>query len=438
MSRDLAPGWRQRTIIKKSSIAVLLVLSLCFSHNYNSVECSWRDTSPRGGRIRIGYDYFAFYDRLPDRKYNAAATSGRSAAARKKYTERPLTKFDCLDAKLCGKVGRVWDQEPRGLHCMIFGRGIRHHRRDRRNEEVIKVRDPSMHPDSNCGYSTRPFDRYSDTLSEPPLASIVPSHARLDMTFTNSDASKGWTKECGGVLIDKYWVLTAAHCLYDRKGVLVNIFVRLGAVYVDSEFPELQVSKPHEWISLKRTTNGSSEFDLALIKLPEPVRYTEFVQPACCDLDEAVDGNARLFTPYISKTNPGHSIVVLKDNWTRMLKMKVFQMKFCSTQPDLPINPHHRCVISTSPARPEHPCEGDAGNGLFAISRFQGLGTRMFVVGVISLGAQVCSAERWPSFAMMLPNSLDRIWQELVDRAARGEYYTLPEAFRYFDILPKI
>jgi len=91
---------------------------------------------------------------------------------------------------------------------------------------------------------------------------------------------------CGAVLISKTHVLTAAHCLI---GFTKNAyFIRLGDHH--SEVPEdteLEVFIEDWHIHEKFRKGHLMNNDIALIKLKEPVKFTDYIQPICLPTEEA-------------------------------------------------------------------------------------------------------------------------------------------------------
>ncbi|KAL2078679.1 hypothetical protein ACEWY4_026364 [Coilia grayii] len=85
---------------------------------------------------------------------------------------------------------------------------------------------------------------------------------------------------CGGSLITKDWVLSAAHC-FDQSTILENLVVVLGRQNLTGNDTN-GVSKTVMFITKHRNYDpGTSDNDIALLRLLSSVTFSDYIQPVC-------------------------------------------------------------------------------------------------------------------------------------------------------------
>jgi len=90
---------------------------------------------------------------------------------------------------------------------------------------------------------------------------------------------------CGGSIIANQWIITAAHCVIDDSAADTTVYhptaaskfsISVGTLRKDPGEPYLPVSEAYyDW----RYNSTSMEYDIALLKLAKPLRYSSTIGP---------------------------------------------------------------------------------------------------------------------------------------------------------------
>lgn len=149
---------------------------------------------------------------------------------------------------------------------------------------------------ADCGKRLK--DQHLDKLQQwvvggvPALRGAYP----YQVSFEYYDWYYGAQHICGGTLVDHKWVVTAAHCIVAGRGgsryrvvVGLNDMANHEASAVRHRVMKVIV---HPGWSGDRSNDMSN--DIALVQLAKPVKFNDYVQPAC--LPDQVDSDS-LYTP---------------------------------------------------------------------------------------------------------------------------------------------
>lgn len=193
---------------------------------------------------------------------------------------------------------------------------------------------------------------FSDGLEMEPA--VFPSFVFVDLMLKGNI---GYAS-CGGVLISKDLVLTAAHC---NVPDIDHIRLTFG-IANRTQTKHKQVRVSHFACSLEQFSLDRNGYvnDIALIKLSQPVNYTNHVQPACI-YDIKANSSVTCYSAGAGATNN-----------TGPSPGKLFGMPMTRECPGIPTawNPAGRTCWGTNSIRYKgNPCQGDPGAPLYCFDK---------------------------------------------------------------------
>lgn len=191
---------------------------------------------------------------------------------------------------------------------------------------------------------------------------------------------------CGGTLINRQYILTAAHCVFDsrqRRYRASQFTVRLGDANLnsradDTEKPiELKVQeiKSHEAFRLRNYYN-----DIALLKLASNVTFQEYIQPLCVP-DESIK-KENLMGQFATVVGWGATAFGGQESGSlQYVELPIWDNSDCDEVYKQDIDHVYICAGLADGGKDA--CQGDSGSPLMIIR--EGHWTQ---IGIVSFGTQ--------------------------------------------------
>nr|XP_039272367.1 uncharacterized protein LOC120346648 [Styela clava] len=221
---------------------------------------------------------------------------------------------------------------------------------------------------------------------------------------------------CGGTLITTKWVVTAGHCVRDFSKD--DISLTMGFTSIGDNKKNVQRRKIAEIIIHPQFIMPAN--DIALIKLNEPVTYTEHVRPICLPGGEQTSTDKHCFAAGWGKTNP---VSDFTSSILNEVSLRTLDMKICKSAYDTSVYrkglKEHAMICAGSVLGGVDTCAGDSGGPLMCQ---RCTSCSWYLAGVTSFGSDNCGLPKHPG---VYTNVVEyEPWIRSIVSSASNETYT--------------
>lgn len=220
---------------------------------------------------------------------------------------------------------------------------------------------------------------------------------------------------CGGVIIAKRWILTAAHCVQNRSPS--NFIVRIGEFHLhrhdyhskDYSIEKIIIHEDYNGI-IKANTQTVNRADIALLKTRNDILFSEHAWPVCVPSSDVNFGGQQAVVVGWGKNNEKSDVYsdILQKAHLSIIDNKVCQSWYKTAGRKIPIHDQVICAGYQDGGRDA--CHGDSGGPLL-----YKLSDHWAVVGIVSTGIG-CARPLLPGLYSRVSSYVDWISRYLSEK----------------------